>query len=504
MSPVRRPLPGPVRSSSSMSMEQLREARRQHEENTHRARESAMRLQRADEDARRKKAEQQKMRQDEMAAQHQAHKRFIASVSPATTTHHAPSKRPRRDVDRCRLVWNEEPERQSFVDMALQEGEKQPVRQQVDLAVDAARDGLVIVGNDGVFGTNGLDECTWYKCKPWRQVASVIECKEGEKGKMKIVADGGLGAKRLGAGTFNFVVELDRCQLPGWIPIDSVLRITRPDQSEGGGHKYQSIMTVAGEAHNAMYASANGFGVKVYAIAAFEGIRVGRALRYGMVYALEKAKCDMFRTLESLNSSIQGIRIAKHVTEMLYQASRCGVAFVDIKPGNILEMKDGLFRLIDYDPVFFLIVPEKDWRALLLLNLAFLSCHVRNGAFGTVSIGWASAVKPVLKQLVDQRASYDSGWLFTARSVCMDFEVPTDSSEFELQRMMSVMATSYFYGKNATETSSANWGWQTKDQAAVNAHRRVALHRKTWPPSWDDDYVPLIKQMVDFATERAV
>jgi hypothetical protein len=192
------------------------------------------------------------------------------------------------------------------------------------------------------------------------------------------------------------------------------------------------------------------------------------------------------------------------VTEMLYQASRCGVAFMDIKPANILEMKGGTFRLTDYDPAFFLIVPEKDWRGLLLLNLAFLSCHVRNGAFGTVSVGWASSVKPILTQLIDKRGSYDSGWLFAARSVRMDFEVPTDSSDFELQRMMSVMATSYFYGKDVKETSSAKWGWQTKDQAAINAHRRVPLNRKSWPPSWGGDYVPLIKQMVDFATERAV
>eukprot|EP00966_Prymnesium_polylepis_P217747 5039343-Prymnesium_polylepis.3 len=139
---------------------------------------------------------------------------------------------------------------------------------------------------------------------------------------MKIIGDGGLGAKRLGAGTFNFVVELDRCHLPAWLPSDSVLRITRPDRSEGDDHKYQSITTVADEAHNAMYASANGFGFKVYAIAAFEGIRMGRTLRYGMVYALEKAERDMSRTLESLNASSQAIQVAKNVTEMLYQASR--------------------------------------------------------------------------------------------------------------------------------------------------------------------------------------
>eukprot|EP00966_Prymnesium_polylepis_P217746 5039343-Prymnesium_polylepis.2 len=169
-SPVRRLLPGGGGSSSSMNMsrEQLEEARRQHEENQRRARESAMRRQKADQEARRKKTEEQKMRQEETIVQHRARKHCIASVSPATTTHHAPSKRPWRDVDRCRLVWSEEQDRQSFVDLALQEGAKQPVRQQVELAADAARDGLVIVENDGVFGTKGLDECIWYKWKPWK------------------------------------------------------------------------------------------------------------------------------------------------------------------------------------------------------------------------------------------------------------------------------------------------------------------------------------------------
>lgn len=487
----------------NMSKEQLQEARRQYEENQRRAREAILRRHQADEDAKRKRREEEAKLQQQMQEQQRANKRLVESISPVTTHHHAPSKRPRREVERCRLVWNEEAGRQSFVDMALSEGKKQPVVPERDLAADAARDGLVIVENAGSFTTKGLEDCCWYKSNPWKAIASVIQVTESEKGKMKIVNDGGLGAKKLGAGTFNFVVEIDRSNLPAWLPDQSVLRITRPDKADNTDHKYQTISTVAEEAQNAMFASANGFGVKVHCISAFEGIRWGRTIRYGMVYAMEKAKQDMFRSLESMKTESQGVRAAKEVSEMLYQASRCGVAFMDIKPGNILETDNMVFRLTDYDPAFFLILPDKDWRALLLLNLAFLSCHVRNGAFGPVSWGWANAVKPILTQLIEQRHLYDSSWLFVARSVRMEFDVPSDRSDFELQRMMSVMATSYFYGTQIKDVSSAKWGWQTKDQGAVNAWRTVPLNRKSWPPSWSSDYVPLIKQLVDFATERA-
>lgn len=505
-SPVRRPLPGLASSSVPLNMtrEEMQEARRQFEENQKRASEASARRHKADEEARRKKAEEERKRSESARAYQQERKRAISAVSPATTTHHAPSKRPRATVGRCRLVWDEEHDRDSFVDIALREGDKQPIRQAIELAADAARDGMVLVEKDGQFCTYGLDQCMWFKSKPWRDIASSISVKEDSNGKVVITSDSCLNAKCLGSGTFNYVAEVDKCRLPPWLPVDSALRITRPDRPESTEHKYQTISKVADEAHTAMYASANGFGVKVYAIAAFEGIRWGRSMRYGTVYALEKAKCDMNKTLRRITTSSDAISLAKNVTEMLYDASRCGIAFVDIKPGNILEMNDGTFRLTDYDPSFFLTVPGKDWRALLLINLAFLSCHVRNGTSGDVSQGWATAVKPLLKQLIDRRGSYEGDWVFTARSVRMEFDTPVDHSDFELQRMMSVMATSYLYGKDVKDVDSARWHWQVRDQTALDSHRRVALNRKSWPVVWGPDYVPLITQMVNFATERAV
>lgn len=518
LSPVRRPDPGRNTDMSSsglkMSEEEMRRARQQFEENQAKASLAASRAQqkqREAEDAR--IAQHRAMQQDhsrikrELELQQEKKQAQESKASPVTAVQAQPSKRFKVATSNCRLVWDElDTPGGSFVDIALRDGPCKPMQNPKNFAHDAICDGLVIVMENG-FTTKGLEPCKWYHSGPWRELASKVDAIESPGGRIKLQSDGGVGMRKIGAGTFNVVVSVDKQHLPSWVPENSVLRITRPDrENKDSEYKYQTMEMIKNEAENAMYASANGFGVRVHAIAPFNGLRCGRGMRYGTVYVLDRAEKDLFRQLESMSTRAHGMTAAKNVTEMLFKASRCGVAFHDIKPGNILtypNMVDS-YKLTDYDPAFFVVLPDADWRALLLLNLALLSCHVRNAAFGPVSWGWATAVKPILMQLISRKDEYDSKWLFEARSVNILFDYSKSKSDFDMQRMMSIMATSYFYGKTVpADASSKRWNWETKDQAALDSHWKVGVNRNSWPKEWPSNYRPLINQMVEFAVERA-
>ena len=254
-----------------------------------------------------------------------------------------------------------------------------------------------------------------------------------------------------------------------------------------------------------MFASKNNIGVRVHSIASYHGVRQGRTLRYGTVYALDRADLDLLRVLDRCRTFDGGALIAVKVTELLFKASRCGVAFFDIKPGNILSMatRSGhgdCFRLTDYDPAFFIRLPNEDWRTLMLLNLALLAAHVRNQNFDCTN-GFCAAVAPILRQLVHRRSDiHNSDWLFDVRSVCIPFEVPENTDVFQMQRIFAVMATSYFYNKDLKSIPSSRYAWETKDQSLLDNYWLTPKNRYSWPPLWHKgQFKPLIEQLVEFA-----
>ena len=488
-----------------MSEEERRRARKQFEENRAKARIAASR------DQQKRWNQEEKTKANKCARQEEHRKAKSELVcerkaSPVTTVQAPPSKRLKMVPNKCRLVWDELniPE-MSFEEIAMKEGTVKPQTNPKNFAHDAICDGLVIFGEGDGFYVDGVNPCKWYHSNPWRDLASKVDSVEPPGGRLFLQTDGGIGMRKIGAGTFNVVVTVKNDHLPSWVPDNSVLRITRQDREKGRDYKYQTIEMIRNEAENAMYASANGFGVRVHAIAPFYGVRLGRSMRYGAVYILERAERDLCRHLESLCTISQGMATARSVTEMLFKASRYGVAFHDIKPGNILTLSSSFdsFRLTDFDPAFFVVLPEADWRALLLLNLTLLSCHVRNSDLGPVSRGWATSVKPILMQLVNRKDEYDSKWLFEARSVNIPFDYSKNKSDFEMQRMMAIMATSYLYGNNVPDVTSKRWNWETKDQEALDSHWKIGCNRNSWPKDWTRNYRPLINQMVEFSVERA-
>lgn len=522
-----------------MSKEEAERVRRLNEENRAKAAEAGRRqrekqMEQEKERRRKEKEYQDKMREQQRLAAasipapasqpegggagpsraHQLPSRKRKEPPPYTSPHTGQSPLPKRraTTPTCRMVWKQDgafgtsqDPRDSFVDIALKEGPPVVYLPPPHLAANAVRDGLTIVMDGGEFRTVQGDD-PWLSSHPWAEMASKLMCKENKSNlKVDLVSDGGIGLKRIGAGTFNLVVNPVPEVVPEWLKDkDVVYRMTRPD-AEDRSYKYQTLSIVTSESENAMFAAANRIGVGVHAIASYHGVRQGRTLRYGTVYALERADIDLFRALEKCQTFDGGALIAVQVTEVLFRAARCGVAFFDIKPANILRMattagKGGYFRLTDYDPAFFIRLPDEDWRTLLLLNLALLTAHVRNQKFASTD-GFCAAVAPVLRQLIRRRREFHKAdWLFDVRSVRVAFELPENHGEFQMERLLAVMATSYFYREDLKTTPSANYRWEKKDQALLDSYWRMPKNRYSWPPQWKGrGFKPLIEQIVDFA-----
>tara|TARA_B110001452_G_scaffold267638_1_gene278736 strand:+ start:8315 stop:9868 length:1554 start_codon:yes stop_codon:yes gene_type:complete len=515
-----------------MNSQQLEEARRLHQYNVKRARVAALRQKERDQanyEARMQRerdqraCEQSQLDAQQAAAQSRAtesqRKRPIQSTQTASQsrTISAGGKRSKLDHPQPLLVWNEESAfgphtREALVERALREGCPEPKEADEAMIRSAIRDGLAIrADSDGAhFYTNGLDSDAWTKASKWKELVSGLQLVEDKDHRTRIVADGGKSCTKIGQGTFNIVLSYPPMYVSSELPSNLAWRVTRPDKDEAGDHRYQSMNTTVGELKNALFASSNRIGVSVYGVAAFEAMRPGRTMRHGIVMAMQRAECDLIRSLDGMRTEAEGSEAAEKMIDLLFSVSRMGIAFTDIKPGNVLAFKDKdgsvFYRLTDYDPAFF-IVTDKDWRSLLLLNLAFLSAHVHNTDFGAAGRGWAKTVAPVLRQLIRHRSKYESEWLFAARSVAIDFREPRSLSDFELQRNVTSMWYSYFVKRcgSGSRASRFKWGRLKDNKRDLDEHWKEPCRRDSWPRNWTEapetDDTPLVKQMVDFALE---
>jgi hypothetical protein len=484
----------------------------------------------------REKMDAQRKEQAELEAAAAARRRAAARLlssdpasadTPTTEVLAPPSRRARRpDHTHARPVWGGAYNltwNKSFVQWRAElpaiVAEKAPPK---EMTTDAFKNGLVIVRSppaDGLhtFGTRGLHPCPFARSGPWQEMASKLEVVLKEKSKkIAFVRAGGTGLEKLGAGTYNLVMRMrpggGHFALPTWLahiacsamgrPVtqsDVALRITRNDCGD-----FPVLETIAGEVHNAIWASMNGIGPPLFAVAPLPAVREGRAARYAAVQVMQAAHCDLAKALERAARREDGVEIAIKIVELLWAASIRGVLFVDIKPGNILgfQTSRGLsFKLADTDPQFFLVLDpeERDWRALLLANLALLAAHVRNmEPASDATDAFRAAVRPVLVELLTRRGEYDSRWLFEARSVQVPFESPKDHGDFSLQRMICTMWSSYFLLKGY---ASFSWPrWDRAHQAALDEFWKRPANLTRWPPSWASLYRPLVQQLVEFAT----
>ena len=404
-----------------------------------------------------------------------------------------------------------------LVTRALAEGCHVPHVPDLDVVLKCLRDGLVIVrGNkdDLVhFETRGLEFDPSFRSAFWKDLVASLQIDED---KIESVNDG-KGTKLIGCGTYNVVLQYETSYLPSWLPPCQAVRVTRHT-------KYQAFEAARDEIFNIMFADMNGFGVPVHGISAFSAPRgegeinatyKRRGLRFGVVMSMPRAKSDLYDYMENgCTSAITTRQVAIDCIDLMYRISRAGVAFLDIKPRNILRIQHNSVTKLyisDCDSALFFIDNTRDWRALLLLNLGLLTSHVANLRMTSAArSAWVEMVQPALRQLVDRRRDYESDWLFAARCVEVDFGMlPADrKSDFELQRMLSVCCTQYFF-KNTMEGAPSNqWHWKNKESNTQELNRfwktydgkNTDKYCRAWPPTWVGmDNVPLIKQLVDFS-----
>lgn len=516
---------GAVAQPSHFSRADIERAREEHQENLKKAQEAAERQRRRDKERPDREKQEQKERMKRVDAEREAARqsRIQADIEARRERDQLASKkrptprtsegsrlaykRPRVEEAESLLVWSEGGTRASLVERALYAGEPQVAEVDPGIIMACIRDGVAIRASEAGFFQDGLSSDPSMRCDWWKRLVAGIEVKDNKEC-VAISCDGGTGCTRLGVGTFNAVVSMPKDKLPHWIDEDCALRLTRPDtDSVTKEHKYQGFENTMGEIRNAMFASENLVGPRMHSCAVFSAIREGRSLRFGVVSTMQRATKDLGRALRKMTAFEQGATAAESCVDLLYRVSRLGVAFFDIKPGNVLRFEEGgrvVYKLADFDPAFFLRTQGRDWRALLLLNLTLLSVHVHNSDLGAVGRGWARAVAPALRQLLRRRDEYDGGWLFLARCADVDFDSAKDASDFELQKMLTTMSGSYFYGRHRSDALSYKFAWKgmRDNNAALRAHWACERNKGSWP--WKEAAKePLIEQLVELALSCA-
>lgn len=422
--------------------------------------------------------------------------------------------------------------RESYTDMALASGEATLSVPTRFLCSDAFTTGATISMLDGEYRTNMMGDDAYWSTEPWRDIAckiTVTEVRHPFHGTYDKVCDGGVGLKLINTGSFNAAMSVTHLQLPQLVfdaareilgrdvtSSDLVVRVTRPDRDERGHYRYQDIGMCSREAFNSMYASLQGVGISVYSVAGYRGVREGQsALRYGAVYVMRRGEMDFHEAIKQCAHPPRAVEYACKITDLVYNAARAGIYFYDIKPGNILKVvdSDGYdFKLVDFDPAFFLVDSgrKRDWRSLMLLNLALLAAHVRN-QWVSASSWFIDAIKPTLFQLMDwalrPESRYECAWLLGSRSVVVNHRPPKNQEDFELQRLLSCLWANYFFGTKPCSLPkppvSTLWKWQTSDQESLDSHWVNQMNLDSWPWAWTHrHHTPLIQQLVAFATHE--
>lgn len=444
----------------------------------------------------------------------------------ATTKAHVHPANRKRRVDspvtfpvkkrfRCaRLVWHDDvSDKPSFEDTHVERVVSYPPS---DLASDAFRDGVIIVrqGDSFVASGHAHDMSEWNDTTKWSNLAANLHCVADKHDKIKLVSNGGTGMELVGSGTYNVVVTPPKTTGPDWDCGDVVYRITRPDfKASNNEYSYTTLKKTAKEAYNSMFAAINDVGASIYAIVGFTAPKPGRTLRYGTVYVVEKATCDLSTGMKTMQTEESGVIMGNHLVELIYSASCCGIAFFDIKPGNILLIKDDnakggyKFRLADHDPDFF-VISKQCWKSLMLLNLAIILPHTRNYPHTCLQSrkGFLSSVEPLVRQLLERRESYASQWLFDVRCLRMPFVIPENvESIFCFQKMLCIMSDSYFYGKHLEKGAIAStmFPWCFDDQSELEEYWRTPKHRNSWPLWKRKTFKPLVIQLLEFALEKS-
>jgi hypothetical protein len=276
----------------------------------------------------------------------------------------------------------------------------------------------------------------------------------------QLIVQPGMTAQLLGVGAFNVVVQVESGALPRWLgeTIGSEVAI-RFTKEECGVDLQKCIQEIA----NAVFASRNEIGVQLYSVSSIDSTRDYGEKRYRTVFSMEKATCDLLSYFDACSDESEGMTIGRDILTLMVRTAKSKALFVDNKPMNILCFCNGSwtdFKLTDYDPDFFLLLEDRDWQSIMLVNLSFLALHVRNLPISPVRLGFLRTIAPILKELICRREEYESDWVFRIRTVKAQFDIAYDTSDFELQKLITGVCTAYFYGdKVCKEVHSAMFPW---------------------------------------------
>jgi hypothetical protein len=411
---------------------------------------------------------------------------------------------------------------ESFSCIYVRTGAPKPPCVPSKLVRDAFSTGITLFNTGGGYETDGLSFDALARAEGWVcAVVRHVRLTSDDDGRVAKADTGPTGLKLVNSGSFNVAFRLgvggfalpprivDAASAAAGFRLgagDFCIRMTRPTDNHEKS-KDTRLDEAVNEARYAMWASLAGIGVRVDALCAYRGEGCERTCRYGTLYVGRLAQQDLFGFLDKTARESDAFDAGVKAADACYEWSVRGVAFFDMKPANVLVVAhpDGGvdFKLADFDPNFFMVLPDKDWKALMLLNLALLCAHARNLKNKAAADGFARACRLPLEQLLDRRALYPSRWLFAARSVRVSFDYPKDHSDFQLQLLLCAMATSYFFGKPGDATPqkrSHEFGWEGRDQRALDRWWAVPANADSWPPAWVwGGHCPLIEQIVRFA-----
>lgn len=250
------------------------------------------------------------------------------------------------------------------------------------------------------------------------------------------------------------------------------------------------------ESRLALWASSVGFGIKVKFVVLNCLEERGKLVpdECRLCIAMKKAvttcysvmmKCDEEDTKTAMEA-------AQKTLTLIQRASLAGLLHLDCKPGNVLLVQQGAntnMKMIDFDGSFAGERPDIDPRVVFLINMAFFACHMRvskvkRGPMSAWRSVWTPLLVESLRTLRQEAHLPSAAWLFNIK--CREAKrpdplVPLDVAQtIELGASLNWVCCAYFHGSKTGAAPS--WrGWQ-----------------KTGHP----DSVPLIMQMVGFATER--
>lgn len=284
------------------------------------------------------------------------------------------------------------------------------------------------------------------------------------------------------------------------------LRTTRGEQygsGKGAVHRLRPFDEAKNELYATLQASALGYAPQCFAAVMVPVTESPKGHLYATIFIMERAAKDMGTLMEDqerirrkqqedkgVSASsfmvgnkyrerciLDGALAAKHFLPVLVkQALACCFDF-DIKPANyVLLDKEPHPMAIDFDAIMHVCLEtgECDWRAALLLALTMLTAHVRCARAPAFAMGWATALRPLILDLVKSVRS--TRWLFEARARVWRYTDISGTDPANLRRRFEMLSYLYFVNCDQRAVTSFSPDTSTTGPGLLLQLLRFGLH----------------------------